>query len=103
MPRARCRQRREVLAEHDCRLREARKHAIGNHGVRVVPSACNFLLLIFEGAVSAEDVYKGLMERGYITRWLPGQGLAQGLRVTIGTEEETRGVAAAIRDIVAGN
>ena len=76
---------------------------LGNHGVRVVPSACNFLLLIFEGAVSAEDVYKGLMERGYITRWLPGQGLAQGLRVTIGTEEETRGVAAAIRDIVAGN
>lgn len=76
---------------------------LGNHGVRVVPSACNFLLLIFEGAVSAEDVYKKLMERGYITRWLPGQGLAQGLRVTIGTEEETRGVAAAIRDIVAGN
>ncbi len=76
---------------------------LGNHGVRVVPSACNFLLLIFEGTVTAEVVYKGLMERGYITRWLPGQGLAQGLRVTIGTEDETRGVAAAIRDIVAGN
>lgn len=76
---------------------------LGNHGVRVVPSACNFLLLIFEGAVTAEDVYKGLMERGYITRWLPGQGLSEGLRVTIGTEDETRGVAAAIRDIVAGN
>ena len=76
---------------------------LGNHGVRVVPSACNFLLLIFEGDVTAEDAYKGLMERGYITRWLPGQGLAQGLRVTIGTEDETRGVAAALRDIVTGN
>ncbi len=81
----------------------AEMEALGNHGVRVVPSACNFLLLIFEGAVTAELVYKGLMERGYITRWLPGQGLANGLRITIGTEAETRGVADAIRAIVAGS
>lgn len=76
--------------------------SLGNHGVRVVPSACNFLLVIFEGAVTAETVYKGLMERGYITRWLPGQGLVNGLRISIGTEDETRGVAAAVRAIVTG-
>ena len=40
------------------------------------------------------------MERGYIVRWLPGQGLPHGLRMTIGTEEETRGLAAALREIV---
>lgn len=76
--------------------------ALGNHGVQVVPSACNFLLLTFNGDVTAETAYKGLMERGYIARWLPGQGLKEGLRITIGTEEETRGVAAALREIVAG-
>lgn len=76
--------------------------ALGNQGVRVVPSACNFLLVLFEGDVSAENVYNGLMQRGYIVRWLPGQGLGQGLRITIGTEDETRGVASAIRDLVTG-
>lgn len=77
--------------------------ALGNHGVRVIPSATNFLLLLFEGAVSAEVVYNRVMDAGYIVRWLPGQGLPQALRITIGTEAETRGVAAAVRDaLVAG-
>ena len=57
---------------------------------------------MFDGALTAEAAYKGLMDAGYIVRWLPGQGLAQGLRVTIGTEEETRGVAAALRALATG-
>jgi histidinol-phosphate aminotransferase len=76
--------------------------ALGNHGLRAVPSATNFLLILFEGKVTAEQAYKGLMEAGYITRWLPGQGLPNALRITIGTEEDTRGVAAALRTLVAG-
>ncbi len=74
--------------------------SMGNHGLRAVPSKANFILVLFEGAVTAEAAYKGLMERGYIVRWLPGQGLPQALRMTIGTEEETRGLAAALRDII---
>lgn len=76
--------------------------ALGNYGISVVPSATNFLLVLFDGDVSAESAYKALMDRGYIVRWLPGQGLAQGLRITIGTESETRGVAQALHAIVAG-
>jgi len=75
--------------------------AMGNAGLRAVPSEANFLLILFEGKLNAEAAYEGLMERGYITRWLPGQGLAHGLRITIGTEEETRGVAAALEELVA--
>ena len=75
--------------------------ALGNHGLRVVPSKANFLLILFEGPVTAEVAYKALMERGYIVRWLPGQGLPHGLRITIGTEAETRGVAAALRAVIA--
>lgn len=71
--------------------------ALGNFGLRTVPSRANFQLVIFDGALTAEAAYKGLMESGYITRWLPGQGLAHGLRISIGTEDETRGVAAALR------
>ena len=73
---------------------------LGNAGLRAIPSAANFVLVLFEGAVGAETAYKGLMERGYIVRWLPGQGLGNGLRITIGTEAETRGVMAALREIV---
>ena len=73
---------------------------MGNAGLRAIPSKTNFLLILFEGAMSAETAYKGLMEHGFIVRWLPGQGLPNALRVTIGTEEETRGVADALRKIV---
>ncbi len=75
---------------------------LGNHGLRAIPSATNFLLVLFEGDMTAEATYKALMEAGYIVRWLPGQGLPNALRITIGTEAETRGVAAALRRIVTG-
>jgi histidinol-phosphate aminotransferase len=75
---------------------------LGNKGLRAVPSKANFVLVLFEGAFTAEAAYKGLMDKGYIVRWLPGQGLANGLRITIGTEEETRGVAQALRELVGG-
>jgi histidinol-phosphate aminotransferase len=41
-----------------------------------------------------------LMARGYIVRWVPGQGLPQGLRMTVGTEAETRGLITALREVV---
>ena len=70
---------------------------LGNAGLRVVPSKANFVLVLFEGALTAEAAYHGLMDAGYIVRWLPGQGLPNALRITIGTEAETRGVVAALR------
>ncbi|HEU4968427.1 histidinol-phosphate transaminase [Sphingomonas sp.] len=73
---------------------------LGNAGIRAVPSKANFLLVLFEGRLTAEAAYKGLMDAGYITRWLPGQQLGHGLRITIGTEDDMRGVAAALRRLV---
>ena len=72
---------------------------LGNAGLRAIPSEANFVLVVFEGALTAEVAYKGLMDAGYIVRWLPGQGLPHGLRITIGTEDETRGVIAALREM----
>ena len=73
--------------------------ALGNHGLRAVPSRANFLLVLFEGNLTAEQAYKGLMDAGYIVRWLPGQGLPHGLRITVGTAEETQGLAKALRTL----
>lgn len=74
--------------------------SMGNKGLRAIPSKGNFQLVLFEGELSGETAYKALMEAGYIVRWLPGQGLPHGLRITIGTEEEIRGLAAKLREIV---
>jgi len=74
--------------------------SLSNHGLRAVPSWANFLMIIFDGHCNAETAYAGLMEAGYIVRWLPGQGLGNGLRITIGTEDENRGVMSALRAIL---
>ena len=74
---------------------------LGNVGLRAVPSHANFVLILFEGTIDAGTAYKALMERGYIVRWLPGQGLPNALRVTVGTEAETRGFVEALRAVLA--
>jgi len=71
--------------------------ALGNHGLRAVPSEANFVLVLFEGPLTAEAALQGLAQRGYAARHLPGQGLPQALRVTIGTREQMDDVAAALR------
>lgn len=77
----------------------AKIEALGNHGLRAVPSEANFVLLLFEGKLTGEAAYNGLADRGYITRWLPGQGLPHGLRITIGTAEQMDAIAAGLREM----
>lgn len=74
--------------------------SLGNAGIRAVPSKANFLLVLFEGRLTAEQAHKGLMEAGYATRWLPGQQLPHGLRISIGTDEQMLGMTAALRRLV---
>ncbi len=73
--------------------------ALGNHGLRPLPSHANFVLILFEGELTAETAYEGLMDRGYIVRWLPGQGLPQALRITIGSREHMDEIAEALSDM----
>lgn len=71
--------------------------SLANHGLSAVPSKANFLLILFNGKLTAEATMKGLWDEGFATRWLPGQGLPNGLRITIGTQEQVRAVAAKLR------
>ncbi len=77
--------------------------SLGNHGLRAVPSKANFLLVLFEGAVTAQQALHGLAEAGYAVRWLPGQGLSHGLRITIGTTDQMDDVAYILRALVEGD
>ena len=73
--------------------------AMGNDGLRPLPSEANFVLILFEGRLTAEAAFNGLAERGYITRWLPGQGLPHGLRITIGTAAQMDDIVAGLREL----
>ena len=64
-----------------------------------MPSEANFVLVLFEGKLTAEAALEGLAEAGYAVRHLPGQGLPQALRITIGTREQMDAVAAALREM----
>ncbi len=86
--------------EHNLSEREKFSEAIaalGNHGLRAIPSEANFLLVLFEGEVSAETVRDALAEEGYAVRHLPGQGLPQALRITIGKSDDMARVTACLR------
>jgi histidinol-phosphate aminotransferase len=76
--------------------------ALGNHGLHALPSEANFVLVLFEGGLTAEAALHGLADAGYAVRHLPGQGLPQALRITIGTREQMDAVAATLRTLADG-
>jgi len=95
----------------DCRARNRAQRALladaigrlGNKGLAAVPSEANFVLMTCpeNGPLSAESFYNGLAMRGFLTRWLPEQGLPHALRISVGTEGETAALIAALNDIAA--
>ena len=99
----------EALADQDF-VEHSRRHnaevrsafvaaieALGNHGITLVPSEANFVMLLFAGKLSGEAAYNGLAEAGYITRWF--SGFDHGVRITIGTAEQMDAIAALLRDL----
>ncbi|MCC6471607.1 MAG: histidinol-phosphate transaminase [Alphaproteobacteria bacterium] len=73
-------------------------------GLTVTPSVGNFLLVRFAADkgrdANAADAY--MARRGIIPRKVAGYGLPDCLRITVGTEAETRAVADALADFLAG-
>ena len=67
--------------------------------MRPLPIRANFVLVEFSGSLTGQAAYEGLAERGYIARWMPGQGLPHCLRITIGTEPQMEEVAAILREL----
>jgi len=72
---------------------------LGNHGISASPSEANFLLVHFEGTVTAAAALEALSDAGYAVRHLPSQGLPNSLRITIGTPQATTDVIATLRKL----
>ena len=56
--------------------------------IEVIPSAANFLTLVFDNEDEATSFNESMLQNGIILRHLAGWGLPNCVRVTIGTEEE---------------
>jgi histidinol-phosphate aminotransferase len=76
--------------------------ALGNNGLRPIPSFANFVMIEFpeSGPVTAAGANEALLDDGIIARYLAVQGMPRCLRISIGTEAETRAAATALRNYV---
>lgn len=93
-----------VAASRDHNARERARFAeaiaaLGNHGLRAVPSEANFLLVEFNGDVSAQTALAAIGEAGYAVRHLPEPGLKHCLRITIGKSEDMDRITATLRHL----
>jgi histidinol-phosphate aminotransferase len=88
---------------HNARWREWMIERLSALGLDPRPSAGNFVLLRFteEEGRSAESALADLKKHGILVRAMGGYGLPDCLRITVGTEAETRAVVGALEGFVA--
>jgi histidinol-phosphate aminotransferase len=72
--------------------------AIGDLGLRVVPSQTNFILVDFETDKRAASAYRFLRDHRLIVRPMAGYGLPACLRITIGKPEQMQLTARTLAD-----
>jgi len=62
--------------------------AFNDMNIEYIPSAANFITLVFNNFEEAESLNDSMLHKGIILRHLAGWGLPECVRVTIGTDEE---------------
>jgi len=70
-------------------------------GLKVLPSVGNFILVGFGAAQRAAAANEAMMKDGLIPRMVAGYGLAEFLRITVGTEDEVKAVRESLAKFVA--
>jgi histidinol-phosphate aminotransferase len=92
----------EISATHNAKWLSWLRDRIAATGLKVHPSVCNFLLIEFpkDGPKTAAKADAFLMQRGLILRGVASYGLPLCLRLSVGTEEANRLVAAALEDFM---
>ncbi len=84
------------------RLIDAGRHFLYDEftalGIKYAPSRANFILV--DVGRSAADIYQKLLREGVIVRPMTSFGMETALRITIGTPEENRRLAKALRAVL---
>ncbi|MBT2746866.1 MULTISPECIES: histidinol-phosphate transaminase [unclassified Lysobacter] len=79
--------------------RSALSEALGKRGLRVFPSQTNFVLVEF--GARTPQIEASLVERGVILRPMGGYGLADCIRISVGSPDENRRLLAALDEVLA--
>ncbi|WP_172125554.1 MULTISPECIES: histidinol-phosphate transaminase [unclassified Devosia] len=86
------------LREHNAQWREWLSAQLAGNAMRVVPSQANFILVLFETPAEAASGFERLAAAGYIVREVGASyGIENGLRISIGSEQAMRDVAAVLK------
>ncbi|HTN60393.1 MAG TPA: histidinol-phosphate transaminase, partial [Devosia sp.] len=86
------------LREHNARWRSWLSAELGSNQLRVVASQANFILVLFPSPDEADAAFEALWNKGLIVRQIgAAYGIADGLRISIGTEAAMRGVVEVLK------
>jgi histidinol-phosphate aminotransferase len=67
-------------------------------GFTVLPSAANFVFAVPPAGVAAQSLFEKLFARGFLVRHLRAPAVADGLRISIGTDAEMDSLAKIIQE-----
>ena len=90
------------LREHNEKWRAWLTNQLDGNRMRVLPSQGNFILVLFPDAPGqrAADANAALLERGLVVREMGGYGIANGLRISIGSPEAMEAVADCLKNLM---
>ena len=74
--------------------------ALAEMGIEFAPSDANFVMTVWPSQQVAEDVAQRLAESGVIVRPISQFGVPNGIRITIGSDEQNEMLIAALHDAV---
>lgn len=85
------------LREHNAQWREWITGAVNGNAIRVPASQGNFVLALFEDVVTAKAAFAALRDKGLLVREMHGYGIPEGLRISIGLEDDMRAVVEVLK------
>lgn len=93
----------EKLCAHNAQWRDWLTKELSGNAMQVLPSQGNFILVLFPDTPgqSARDANAALLASGLIVREMGGYGLANALRISIGSAQAMQAVANCLRDFFA--
>jgi histidinol-phosphate aminotransferase len=91
-----------LAVDHNTRWLPELARGIAETGIKIVPSAGNFLLLKFGTAERANVAGAALRAQGLILRGLRNYGMESALRLTVGSEEANRAVVETLAKFARG-
>ncbi len=92
---------REYLARTRDRIiatRTSFAKTLARLGFSVPRSDANFLFAAVPAGMDAKSLYERLLSRGFLVRWFTHAEISDGLRISIGTEEDMKGLAKALEE-----